>query len=198
MRACGLYLKAATSPNPFEQQSRVLAQTMLELSPPMSLFCSAASWSESPSASFVLAPEHSLRIDPTGATVRYKADERRTNMMMGGPGFVFLPIRLIQLDVSRPIEVRRHFVQFLIWWREPTSDPPIWNLGWMLNEVVGLDFVPIPGEKSLTTVAGPQPPARFDADSAVRVRLNANGEAEWAIVTGPNPRSGVIPLKEPR
>jgi hypothetical protein len=58
--------------------------------------------------------------------------------------------------------------------------------------------VPITGESSLVSVAAAQPPTSYDGASVARVRVNATGEAEWQIIGSANPRSGVVPWREPK
>jgi hypothetical protein len=198
-RACGLYLSAAEPTNPLMHQSLVLARILQEpmAAAPFDL-CSPHGWRDGPTASFALAPNHWIRIDEMGATVGYNGTEQHMKMQMGGAGFVFPPIRYTPLDVSRPIAARRHFIQFFTWLPNKASDHAAWRLAWGLNEVAGPDFVTIAGDLNVLTNTSPRPPESFDPDSVVRVRVDANGEAEWVILTGPSPRSAVIPFKAPR
>ena len=50
----------------------------------------------------------------------------------------------------------------------------------------------------LASITAPRPPAAFDVDGLARIGVNANGEAEWVISGGANPRSGVVRFREPR
>jgi hypothetical protein len=200
-RACGLYLNAATPTNPLMNQSLDLARSFQDqFGGAAAALCDAASAFRSrpaPPTTLTLAPDHWITIDENGATVRYQGAEKRT-YMGGGGGLVALPIRHTPLDVSRPVETRRHFIQFFLWLPHRISDPPTWTLGWMLDEVVGLDVVPVAGDLALATITAPQPPAVFDTDSLAGVHVNANGEAEWIVAGGANPRSGVVPFRTPR
>jgi hypothetical protein len=202
-RACGLYLSAATPANPLMGQSLELAQFIqAQLGPFGARRCSSASadrWRDPPSASFTLEPGHSVTFDEGGVTVLYNGTQTHTTMQMGGPGFVHLPARQTQVNVSRPVEARRLFIQFFIWSPYRPFDPSAWTLHWVLNEVVGPDLIPVDtGDQSLVTITAPEPPSSFDVDGAAGVRVAANGEAEWVIRSGPNPRSGVIPYRGPR
>jgi len=204
VRACALYLSAATSPNPLSLQALDLARLIqVEYGPVDAQLCASASasssaWREAPTASFELAADLSVSIDQTAVTVTYKGTVNRAAMLMGGPGFVFLPIRFTQLDVSQPIRARRHFVEFFIWQPDTLSNPTAWTLGWILFEVIGPDFRPVTGDKSVMTITALQPPASFDANAAAHVAVNATGEAEWIVSGGPNPRSAVVPFKGPQ
>jgi hypothetical protein len=202
-RACGLYLSAAKPANPLMSESLELAQFIQAQSGPFGAHrCSSASadrWRDPPSVSFTVGPGHSVTIDDRGATVLYNGTQTHTTMQMGGPGFVHLPTRHTQVDVSRPVDARRHFIQSFIWSPYRPFDPSAWTLHWVLNEVVGPDLISVDtGNQGLVTITAPEPPTSFDVDGAAGVRVAANGEAEWVIRSGPSPRSGVIPYKEPR
>jgi hypothetical protein len=198
-RACGLFLAAAMRPNPFMQQASQISTRLLEeIGPAAPQFCVPGStWEDRPPATFTLAPNHSIVFTDTSITVTYNGTETRTRT--GGlPGMVSLPIRHIALDVSRPVAVRRHFIQWSGWMPDAPAKPSSWSLGWMVSEVVGGEFVTVVGDRSLVIVAGARPPAAFDVAALAHVRVNANGEAEWVIAGGTNPRSAVIPGREPR
>jgi len=132
-----------------------------------------------------------------GTTVSYNGTESR---VMWGlfPGMVGVPARYTPLEVSSPVRARRHFIQSFFWSPDRPAPASNWTLGWILNEVVGKEFLSVAGERSLVTVAGARPPASFDFASVAQVRLNASGEAEWVISGGTNPRSGIAPGKDPR
>jgi hypothetical protein len=201
IRACGLYLSAATPTNPLMSQSLDLSRAIQEeFRGKAADLCEASSRFPSrpaPPRTFTLAQDHWVTIDETGATVGYMGAEKRMRMG-GGAGLVALPIRHTPLDVSRPVEARRHFIQSFLWVPSMATDPPTWTLAWMLSEIVGLDYVPITGERELASVTAPRPPAALDVDSLARIAVNANGEAEWAISGGATPRSGVVPFRGPR
>jgi hypothetical protein len=202
IRACGLYLKAATSPNPLLTQSLALARAIHRDEPLVRDLCTAASvgsWRDPPATSFTLGPDHWVRIDHEGFVVGYKGTQKRALMTMGGLGFVYLPVRHTQLEVSRPVATRRHFIEFFTW--IPFPGQP-WTLVWSLYEVVGADTLAVSSQGGfittvLTTVAGAQPPESFAVEDVARIRVNADGEAEWGV-SGANPLSGVIPYPEPR
>jgi hypothetical protein len=199
LRACGLFLGATKPSNPLTQQASALANAMREQMGPGAQFCVSRGgpWGEQVPASFTLGPNH--RVDMTASTiiVHYNGSEQRI-MTSGGPGMVYLPAGYTPLQVSRPVAAHRHFLEQFIWWPDLPEKPSTWTLGWTLSEVVGGAYVPITGEPSLVMRSGSQPPTSFDVTSVARVRVNANGEAEWQIIGSANPRSGVIPWREPR
>ncbi|HEY7056217.1 MAG TPA: hypothetical protein VH458_06825 [Vicinamibacterales bacterium] len=193
MRACNLYVAAARPENPLSSQSERLAQPIVEkLRGPLSQFCSGNSWNEFPPTTFTLSPDHWVRFDQAGTTVSYKGTQRVTRGQNGGPGFVFPPMRYVPLDVSRPTPKRRHLFEFFVWMPNGSTGQTVWTLGWVLSEVNDADLVGVAGDPALLTVTSSQPPD-LDLSTVVRVGVNADGEAEWAIVTGPKQRGGVIP-----
>jgi hypothetical protein len=99
------------------------------------------------------------------------------------------------LDVSHPVAVRRHFIEFFTWMAQFSGQP--WSLVWSVYEVAGAEALAVRGQGGLvtsilTTIATAQPPASFAVEDWARIRVNADGEAEW-VVSGENPRSQVIP-----
>jgi hypothetical protein len=201
MRACGLYLSAGATANPLMPQALDIAEAIREpwATAVRDLICAPATthpWSEAQPASFSLGPGHSVRIDGSGMTIAYEGVERRTMGPYGGAGLVSLPVQYTPLDVSQPVVVRRHFIQFFTWHRNDASDTSTWSLGWMLVEVVGAEMFMITGDPRLTIVTVTEPPAAIDTARAVSVRVNASGEAEWVINDPAGPRGGVIPLSQ--
>jgi hypothetical protein len=200
IRACGLYLRAATSKNPLLSQSLVLAQLIHRDLPPVRDLCAAASsyaWQDPPARSFTLGQDHWARLGREGFVVGYKGAQETAAITMGGPGWAYVLIRHTPLDVSRPVAMRRHFIEFFFWLPHTDSDPLEWDLRWMVFEVVGTDPLAVPAGSILANIVAAQPPASAPVDDLVRIRVNADGEAEWAR-SGPNPRSGVIPYLEVR
>jgi hypothetical protein len=198
MRACSLYKSAATQPHAFIEQARALADAMLEQTPGIAAFCTAADWTPMSSTVLTIGQNHRIRIDPAGYTITYNGEQRYTKAQFGGPGWVVLPIRLIAVDVTRPQPGRRYFVNVLVWHPWGTASEPAWSLAWSLSEVSGLELVGVAGEFNVLTTTGPKPAADLEPETVVRIRANASGEAEWTILAGPNPRSAVIPVKVPR
>lgn len=200
IRACGLYLNAAKPGSPLAAAALDLARSIEGPSGGViAEFCEVARTSRSspmPPRTFTLAPGHMVTIDEHLVTVKYRGAEKSTGT--GFAGMVALPIRYTPIEIARPVQGLRHFIQFFHWMPHLNSDPLIWTLGWMLEEVVGLEFVPVAGDPAIATIAGPRPPAAFDVDALVQIRTNANGEAEWSLSGGANPRTGIVPFKEPR
>ena len=111
-------MNAAKPANPLMNQSLDLARGIQEQGGgAFAPFCDAASAFRSrpaPPVTLTLAPDHTVTIDESGITVRYRGAETHTGTA-GAGGLVSLPIRHTPLDVSRPVEMRRHFIQFFMW-----------------------------------------------------------------------------------
>lgn len=203
-RACGLYLSAGSTPNLLMQQTLDLAEAVREPLPSAVArdhLCAPATthpWAEAQPASFSLGVGHWIRIDAASTTIAFEGVEHRTIAQRGGPGMVFLPIRYTPLDVSRPVAVRRHFIQSFVWHRNDLSEASTWSLGWLLEEVVGADMFMVAGDPALITITATDPPAAIDTSRVVDVRVNASGEAEWVVADPAGARGGVIRLPAKR
>jgi len=201
LRACGLYLSAAASASPLQQLALDIADAIREpiaSAAARERFCVPANvrpWGEAQPASFSLGPGQSVRLDAVSTTVVFEGVEHRTGASRSGPGIVYLPIQYTPLDVSRPVAVRRHFIQSFVWHRNAPSDQSTWSLAWFLDEVVGAEISSIAIDGQLITTTSTGAPPAIETSRAVRVRVNANGEAEWAVDDPANPRGGLIPWK---
>jgi hypothetical protein len=198
--ACGLFLDAVKPENPFMQQASQLSNLAREQLGPLApqLCVAGATWPDhdNPPVTLTLGPDHTVVITDTSITVSFHGTDG--GMVMGLlPGAVSVPARYRPVDVSQPIAMRRHFLEWFIWVPDAPREATSWSLVWILNEIVGKEIRPITGERSLTTVAAARPPASFDVASLARVSVNAGGEAEWVITGSTNPRSAVVPWKEP-
>jgi hypothetical protein len=197
MRACGLYRQVAAADGPFRQLAEELGRMLHEDSPVPDQMCAAGPWHDIPAVSFTLEPNHSVEITSNSIVVRYQGVERRV-MTVTLPGAITLPIIHTPLTVSQPVREERHFLQTFIWVPDNPNAPTAWTLGWILNEVVGPDFIPITGERNVLAATGAKPPAAIDLSRLAGVRLDANGGVEWIIFGGANPRSGNVPRREPK
>jgi hypothetical protein len=149
-------------------------------------------WNDPVPASFALAPDHWVRIDRSGLTVGYKGAQKTATTALGGPGWVYLPIRHSYADVTRPIETRRHFIEFFMWIPSREATQPTWRMFWSVVEVVGVDTFQVAFGPPVITASGPAPSTTMAVGDIARIRVNADGEAEL-VVLGDNPRTSVIP-----
>ena len=140
-------------------------------------------------ATFVLEVEHSIAIDLDGATVWYQGVEKHIELGLEHRG-VWRPIEHSELVVAGNEPVRRHFIELFSW--IPGANRT-WVLLWRVFEVVRTDMIPIVSEE-VATISGEQPPddSSFDVRDWTRLSVNDDGQAEWAVLRGPQQSGGVI------
>jgi Uncharacterized enzyme of heme biosynthesis len=196
-RACGLFLRAASRPNPFAEQSAALAAAARDLlGDGASFFCIAEEgWQGGGPLTFTLGPEHQVIFTDRSIRVIYKDKEQLTNLIPS-PDVVYLPIAYTPLMVTRPVPATRHFLQWFMWQKDPAARPVSWKLYWTLFEVVD-DQMILNASEVLLVMNGGTPPAS-DVSNLARIRVNANGEAEFTIMGGSAPRTELITRKEMR
>lgn len=193
-RACGLYRQAAGANGPFMGIAALLRQMLQEDSPIPEQLCSPGPWHDQPEASFTLAPDHSVQYTANAIVVRYRGEERRIGTGTF-PGMIPLPVIYTPLDVTNPVNERRHFFQSFVWSPDNAAAPAEWELIWGLSEVVGTELVAVTFVRNLLNTTGAKPPANLDLRSLAHIRVGAGGEPEWAT-TGPNARSAIVPRRE--
>jgi len=118
-------------------------------------------------------------------------------------GIRFLPFTLTEVTSLRPQRTTRYFLESFIWAPDHTNE---WVLIWSLSEIVRDNLIPITFAE-VQTYEGEEPPA-IDASELrrlVTVRVNAAGDAEWAVLVPASPgrratqkRSDVIELEAER
>jgi len=195
-RACGLFARSALREHPFAEQSAAIARNMRDqLGDGASMLCVAnETWRGGPLQSIDLGPGHQITFTDTSVVVTHAEQETRTLWKLP-PEAIVLPIQYTPLNVSRPVSLRRHFLQFFQWMPDESANPSSWTLTWALSEVVGDQWLMITYEASLAVVNGPGRPDARDMSNFVRLRVNANGEAEFSITGGTRPRTELIPWK---
>jgi hypothetical protein len=195
-RACGLYLRAAVPENPFAAQSLTLAKAIHQDHPLAIEECTIARnfrWNRPSDAKFTLATDHWVRIDADALVVGYQGTQKSVPILSGA-GWVFLPTRHTQVDATRPVEIRRHFIEYFVW-LPPRASRPEWELVWLPYEIVGLDMSAVMrGGVAVTTAA--QPSTDRALAERIHIRVNSEGEAEWSTDERPSPRGGIIALPQ--
>jgi len=143
-------------------------------------------------ATFYLAPGHSIEWTLASSTVSYDGKARRQPTMFGQPGARFLPLKYTELGTGPTRSLERHFVEAFFWLPAPTFRE--WSLQWHVFEVVRDEVIRMDTSDPLVTVAGDAPPARdaFDVREYATVRVDNDGNAEWAVLKGPRAGSGRI------
>jgi len=193
LRACSLFAAAAKPSNPFMEQASAVSAVMQQQMGAGGTLCGRLPAIGPKPMSFVLGPGYSVEVTPSEFVVHYR-DTDKSERIGTIPGSVSLPVRYTPLDVTRPVATRRHFFEQFMWWQDPRGGST-WMLGWILGEVVDGSYVPILGERDVASSTAIRPPMTVNLKGVAGVHLNAQGEAEWQVLGGPNPRSGVIPLR---
>lgn len=197
LRACALYMRAGSNlEHPFGRQASALLPTWLGRGPEFNEECQLLSvvgfeHGFEP-ASFELRPGHSVEWTLRAATVTYEGRTRRHEMPYAVPGARFLPLRHTDLATGPTRALTRHFVEVFVWAPSTRSGP--WQLQWHVYEIVGDDAIRIDASNPLATVDGENPPSNrsFDAHDYGVLRLDDEGNPEWAVLKGPHPQSGRI------
>ena len=200
LRACALYSRAEDGGLPFI--SRLAEELLLSLRGSLEFkqfkecdLLAAIGFDHGVQPlTFSLGPGHSVTVDVGGATITYQGKESHIDVFPGIAGIVILPARHTALSSGRS-PVARNFLEFFTW--APNPNQGLWSLNWLLFEVIGDDFVPI-ADDILTTSAAAQPPIDLDTTQMTRVRVNDAGDAEWAVLTGPNQQSEIIETEAER
>ena len=194
IRACGLYLKSATSTNPLASQAVALADAMQRLDG-LGARCATANigvWGEPPPAHFVLGSDHWVTTDASGFTIGYRGTTRAVPTTWGGQAWVFLPTRYTRLMVTRPVATARHFIEFWFWVPDDVQTPTAWSLVWSVSEVIGAEAHAVGNGVTVVHVDGSRPPAAYAVDATGRLQVNVEGDVE-RVTFGPNAQTRVMP-----
>lgn len=133
---------------------------------------------------FDLGPGHFVEWTLAAATVTYGDRTKRVPMAFALPGARFLPLKYTELATGPTRSVIRHFIEMFAWY--PTGRAGPWNLHWHLFEVVGDEIVTVHTSDPLATIEGEEPPSReaFEPREYAAVRVDDEGNAEWAVLRG--------------
>jgi hypothetical protein len=192
LRACALYMRAGSDfNNPFGREAgRLLGSFMArgqEFSDDCQLLAVLGFDHGFEPVTFHLGPGHSVEWNVRAATVTYRDRTNRAPMAFAAPGSRFLPLKYTELATGPTRSVIRHFVEVFAW--SPARQTGSWELHRHLFEVAGDDIVTIDTSGPLATSEGEAPPSResFAASDYAVVRVDDEGNAEWAILKGPQP-----------
>jgi hypothetical protein len=140
---------------------------------------------------FALDQEHWIAWDRKGATISYRGADTRVELPLVQRHVKLLTIRHTELAGGSDRSNRRHFVEFVRW--TPLAQARTWTLTWTLFEVVRDQLISV-STQQLTTAAGEEPPLESTVDLAalVSLRINGNGDPEYAVLTGDARQRGVV------
>jgi hypothetical protein len=190
LRACALYMRAGSDfDNPFGREAqRLLGRSSArgkEFLDECQLLAIVGFEHGFEPATFDLGPGHFVEWTLAAATVTYGDRTKRVPMAFALPGARYLPLRYTELATGPTRSVIRHFIEMFAWY--PTGPAGPWNLHWHLFEVVGDEIVTVHTSDPLATIEGEEPPSResFEPREYAVVRVDDEGNAEWAVLKGP-------------
>jgi hypothetical protein len=191
LRACALYARAAsTDQNPFSQEATKLFGAAISRGPEFNDECMALVTVGFDSGfeplTVDLAPGHFVEWRLSAATVTYDGHTKRTATLLSSlNGGRFLPVRYTKLETGSTRTIPRHFIETFVW--HPAAKAGPWSLRWYVFEVVRDEILTITVSEPLTTAAGDVPPSSesFDPHEYGVLRVNDEGDAEWAVLKGP-------------
>jgi hypothetical protein len=207
VRACALLLRAVVHEPPPPRALTFIVQALAEdlksrLTPEQTGLCllqvDNGFETGSQPVTFTLAPGHWLTIEDDwpkkrgfSARIEYGGKqsvvEVRVPLMPGGR---VLPFNVTELTTLRPAPAERHFLEAFSWIPAQANR---WTLMWSVFEIVRDTLVEVTFEE-LQTVGGERPPD-YETSGLRRlanVRVNADGDAEWVVSSGAEPRNDVI------
>ena len=192
LRACALYLRAASDfDSPFGREAGRLLGSFLargeEFSDGCQLLATLGFDHGFEPVTFHLGPGHSVEWRLTAAAVTHRDRTTRVPMPGAPPGSRFLPLKYTELATGPTRSVIRHFIEMFAW--SPGAKARSWELFRHLFEVVDNEIVTIDTSNPLVTIEGEAPPSResFEPSEYAVVRVDDEGNAEWAILKGPQP-----------
>ncbi len=198
LRACALYaLAGSKGETPFGRQATPLFAAFMSRGPEFNEDCqrlaSVGLNNGFEPVTFQLGPGHSVEWTLAGATVTYGGRSKREPMVFAEPGARFLPLQYTEHATGATRTEARHFIEAFVWLPTPPTVNG-WNLQWHLFEVIRDEINRIDTPDPLITLEKGAPPPRdtFDVREYATVRVDDEGNAEWAVLKGPHAGSGRI------
>jgi hypothetical protein len=187
LRACALYLRAASNhDDPFGRQAMTLLRPRnREFDHECHLLANIGFDHGFEPVTFDLGPGHSVEWTLRAVTVTFEGHSKREPIELAQSTARFLPLQHTELATGPTRAVTRHFIEAFLW--EPSGRTGGWNLRWHLFEVVRDRIIRIDTPDSVLTVGGAQPPPlqTFDVRDYAIMRVDDDGNAEWAVLKGP-------------
>lgn len=200
LRACALYARAAgNDDNPFGRQAGPLFRALasgrgLQFDHECQRLANVGFDTAFEPVTFDLGPGHFVEWTSSNASVTYGGRTKRHPIDFAQAGARFLPPEHLRLATGPTRTLSRHFVEVVFWspaWKANQWTGQ-WNLQWQVfeivrDEIIRIDTPPDP----LVTVGGDAPPAAdaFDVRDYAVVRVDQDGNAEWAVLKGSHARS---------
>jgi hypothetical protein len=203
LRACALYARASDKYNsPFGREASLLFGKATERGPEFFMECQNLAnigfeHGFEP-ATFDLGPRHFVEWTLTAATVTYDGRAKRAEMTLATPGARFLPLQYTELATGPTRSLTRHFIEVFIWVPSARSGP--WNLQWHVFEIVRDQIAAVDTSEAIATADGDAPPSldSLDVREFAVLRVDDEGNAEWAVLKGPRRRAQRIETEAER
>jgi hypothetical protein len=124
--------------------------------------------------------------------VTFEGQSRREAIELAQSTTRFLPLQHTEVATGPTRAVTRHFIEAFLW--QPSGRSGGWDLWWRVFEVVGRQIIGIDTQGPVFSVAGDTPPPvqTFDVREYAVVRVDDDGNAEWAVLKGPRTRTQLI------
>jgi TPR repeat protein len=201
-RACALYMRASLdTTTPFARQAQLL---MRRSSAGVDfdrcvLLGNIGFQHQFEPVTFALEPGQWISLDLDAATIAFEGSDTRVALTLARGGVVFLPVKHTELTAGPANPRRRHFIEFFSW--IPLRDHDTRTLLWHVFEVVGNALVRVTyaelattsPERAMTSATD----SSFDVTALAQLRVNDDGEAEWAVLAGPDRGTRTISAAPP-
>ena len=194
LRACALYMRAMGNHDSlFGQEASLLAGKAIGRGPEFNMECQHLAGigfgHGFEPVTFALGNGHSVEWTLMAATVTYDGRTSRAEISLATPGARFLPLQHTELATGPTRSLTRHFIEVFIW--VPTARSGPWNLNWHAFEIVRDQIASVGMSESIATVDGDAPPSpdSFDVRDYAVLRVDDEGNAEWAVLKGPQRRA---------
>jgi hypothetical protein len=200
LRACALYARAAGNhDSPFGRQAVPLFRALtsgrgLQFDHECQRLANVGFDTAFEPVTFDLGPGHFVEWTSSNASVTYEGRTNSHPIDLAQAGARFLPPQHTQLGTGPTRALSRHFVEVVFWspaWKANQWTGQ-WNLQWHVfeivrDEIIRIDTPPDP----LVTVGGDVPPSAdaFNVRDYAVVRVDQDGNAEWAVLKGSHARS---------
>lgn len=194
LRACALYRRAGNSEDLFARQANALVRPLLARDKEFNKHCEQLAYfgfdSGFEPVIFDLGPGHFVEWTFDDASVTYDGRTKINAIVLGQSGSRFLPLQHTELATGATRSLSRDFIEAFVWSPDVKSGrwSGQWNLAWSVFEIVRDEMILIDVPDSLITVDGDAPPSRdtFDIREYAALRVDDEGNAEWAVLKGPH------------
>lgn len=191
LRACALYARAASYDTPFGHQAAALFGAVAGRSREFNQECQRLALvgfdNGFEPAMFDLGPGHFVEWTLAGASVTYDGRTKRHELGLAMPGARYLALHHTELLTGPTRSARRHFTEMFVWL--PSGNA--WELHWHIFEIVRDEIIRIDTPAPLISTDAIASAARdaFEVRRHAVLRVDDEGNAEWAVLQGRAPKT---------